>query len=249
MRDGQISVVVKDGSFRAIGQTPERNLDWFLRFIQQDDLGTLTLGDSVSSLRRFCVVQGARAGEGFEFSGSAGDLVNLALTVRGGIERLLKGEEWRMHAPRDLFHVMKWDRSKVRPAQSYFKSRTLMTTSLWRVRQLLGAYLHRIGRCQACNKFFLIRKRAKFCSPQCGQKIRSAAFIKRLKRQKPEKLKERRQVAYLRRLRETNQEAVNHYLARVERADRKKANRLREQVMKPIERRRPRPATTTTTGR
>lgn len=76
----------------------------------------------------------------------------------------------------ELRHVMVWDPTRGGPVQFFFSGDFLKTVQL-QGRMLLGQHIDKIKRCGRCDKFFMVRKGAKFCSLRCAQNARAARFI------------------------------------------------------------------------
>jgi hypothetical protein len=217
------------------GPTLERRTAALLDFIQRNDLHRIkkvsSLDDALAELVLICMMQGDGsfpAALSARPKIEAGELAGFAAEVRGGINGLLQGR-YPLSAPPGLMRVWVWNRSTAAPADSYFTSPFVIKNCLWRAQELVGKFIHRIGVCQreACKKFFIVRKRAKFCSAKCGGKVRAAAFVRNLT---PEAKKELRQTVYLRRLWLRNRKAAEVYLRRLSETDSERAEKLREKL-------------------
>jgi len=198
--------------------TPAQRASALLVFVQRTDLGTLegrALEDATADVAIISLdgsplpLDRTRKVNGLE-------LADFAQQLRGMIEQLtLPGRpgprESGMMIPAQLRHIMIWDPAMGGPAQSFLSGPFLMR-ALWRGRMLLGDHIEEIERCERCEKFFMVRKGAKFCSVRCAQNARAARFISSLE---PEERKRMRQRDYFQRLRRKDPAAAERYLSRL----------------------------------
>lgn len=245
-------VVTKDAAKSPtlrVGFTPEQNLIWLLRFIQRADLATLkpnsiAQSEAASELCQFWAAQQSATYPEKKLPAPprAHDVAHFATRVMEGLKSLLSassGRRWLQQAPGDLATAAWWDGSKSRSARIAYLSRSVTETALWRAQLLLAEHVHRITKChrKACPKFFLVHKRAKFCSPQCASLEHVSAYMSRLSPEQREYLLRK---AYLQRHQRTDRRvdrdrdttaAAERYLKRVERTDPAMAARLRKDVI------------------
>jgi hypothetical protein len=147
-------------------------------------------------------------------------LADFAEQLRGMIKQLKSLILPRQVRPRDSSPMIPAEtptHHDLRPGQGrpgpVLPQRRLLTSALWRGRMLLGDHIDKIERCGRWGKFFIVRKRAKFCKsavrPECPR---------RAVHQKPEpdKRKRLRQRDCLQRLRGQNPDAADRCLSRLQ---------------------------------
>jgi hypothetical protein len=203
--------------------TPPQRASALLSFVQRADLGTLegqALEDATADVATISLGGSSpiRLDEHPKVDGPA--LAEFAGQLSGMIEQLtLPGEsgprESGLAKPAQLRHVMRWDRATGGPAQSFFSGPFLMS-ALWQGRMLLGQHIDKIARCERCEKFFMVRKGAKFCSLRCAQNARAARFISNLE---PKKRKRVRQRDYFQRLLRKDPAAAERYMSHLRATD------------------------------
>ena len=157
---------------------PEEWLRWALKFAVEDLAALngdarLERGDILRRLSPTMLRQEGWSSD-YDFTSPIPDdrLLALQKELRNGLKALLQGQgTWNLPAPTG---ASVW-RLNPEGKQAHFRmgwSGDDRIVFLHGVAALLTAYGAKIRACKQCGRPFLRRKRAEYCSPECGQRFR-----------------------------------------------------------------------------